>query len=227
MFEKLKSLFVIEEEAPAQKKAGADALPPKGDGKSNMAQTASEQAASSIAKSTGEGGKVRNKFIEVLFGALEKNNKEGFDYLEFKQSLQSLEKMPMDEATRYQSAMAMAKSMGVQRDALIESAKHYISVLTQEELKFKQALKKQQDQKVTQREKELKALQESITAKQKQIERLKKEIEDAGQKADKIQASLATEKQKIQSTANDFMASLKVLSDQIHSDVEKMKQYLK
>ncbi len=225
MFEKLKSLFVIEEEeAPAQKKAAADA---QGDVKSQAAQPAAGQEAFSIAKSTGEGGKVRNKFIEVLFGALEKNNKEGFDYLEFKQSLQSLEKMPMDEATRYQSAMAMAKSLGVQRDALIESAKHYISVLTQEELKFKQALKKQQDQKVTQREKELKALQESITARQKQIEQLKKEIEEAGKKAEKIRSSLSVEKQKIQNTANDFMASLKVLTEQIHSDVEKMKQYLK
>ncbi len=226
MFEKLKSLFVIEEESPGKKPSGPETLSPSG--KSRTTQTPEEQEISAaVDKSTGEGGRVRNKFIEVLFGAMQKNDIDGFDYLEFKQSLQSLEKMSMDEATRYQSAMAMAQAMGAQRDALIESAGHYLKVLEQEELKFKEALKKQQSQKVGQKEKELRKLQEAVKAKQKQIEQLKQEIAQDGKKIEQIQTTLATEKKKIESTANDFMASLKVLNDKIREDVEKMKQYLK
>ena len=77
----------------------------------------------------GDPGKVNDKFTEVLFSAMERDNQEGFDYLEFKQSLRSLEKMPMDEATRYQSALAMAKTLGANPVLLQQSAAHYLNVL--------------------------------------------------------------------------------------------------
>ena len=40
----------------------------------------------------------------MIIGALEKSNLQGFDYLEFRQSVDGLAKLSMDEATRYQSA---------------------------------------------------------------------------------------------------------------------------
>ena len=54
---------------------------------------------------------------------------EGFDYLEYKQSLQSLEKMNMDNQTRYQSAFAMAQTMGAKAKNLIDSAQYYLKVM--------------------------------------------------------------------------------------------------
>ncbi len=220
MFEKLKSLFVIEEEE--KPKSGSS----EPSGKEEDINPKKE-AASSLQEVTAQGGKVSNKFMEVLFGALEKANQEGFDYLEFKQSLQSLEKMPMDEATRFQSAMAMAEAMGAKRDALIRSAEHYLKVLQKEEQKFKQALQKQQQQKVLRKQEELDKLNKSILEKEEQIRELNKQIEQERKKAQSIQQSVGSEKQKIEATARDFMASLEVLSGKIAADVEKMKQYLK
>ena len=107
MLKALKSLFIIEEEDSKSKSTSKT--------KSKQAPKAkpATNTVSSIKESTkGRAGKVDSKFMNVLLKAMDNNNLEGFDYLEFKQSLKSLEKMPMDEATRYQSAFAMAKTMG-------------------------------------------------------------------------------------------------------------------
>ena len=74
---------------------------------------------------------------------MEKANIEGFDYLEYKQSLKSLAKMPMDERTRFQSAYAMAQTMGASVGHLIKTAQHYIDILAAEEKKFETALANQ------------------------------------------------------------------------------------
>ncbi len=220
MFEKLKSLFVIEEEETPKPQAGSSSP----SGKQEIVEAKEKSRPLQI---TAEGGKVRNTFMEVLFGALEKANQEGFDYLEFKQSLQSLEKMSMDEATRFQSAMAMAEAMGAKKEMLLQSAAHYLRVLQQEERKFKQTLQKQQDQKVLRKQKELEKLNQSILGKEEQIRKLRREIEQERKTAQEIQQAVASEKQKIEATARDFMASLQALSGKIKADVEKMKQYLK
>ena len=107
MLKKLKALFVEEDESTAsndgisQKKSGG-----------NVDEKAYAKTEPSIDASSAGTERPSKKFIEVLLGALDKNNLKGFDYLEFKQSLQSLAKMPMDEATKYQSAFAMAQTMG-------------------------------------------------------------------------------------------------------------------
>jgi hypothetical protein len=79
-------------------------------------------------------GKVSDKFYDILFGAMEANNQEGFDYLEYKKSLQTLSKMPMDEQTRYASAFAAAQAMGITASKLNESAQFYLNILKSEEI---------------------------------------------------------------------------------------------
>ena len=97
----------------------------------------------------GAPGKVTSKFVNVLLAAMEQANLEGFDYLEYKQSLNSLAKMPMDEKTRFQSAYAMAQTMGAQPQKLIDSATHYVNVLKKEEVKFEKALEGQINEKIS------------------------------------------------------------------------------
>ena len=127
--------------------------------------------AAPVVKQSAEGdpGKVNKKFTEILLAAMERDNQEGFDYMEFKQSLQSLEKMPMDEATRYQSALAMAKTMGADPTTLLQSANHYLNVLKMEEKKFEEALSKQTSVKIGQKKKEQQGLQTAINEKAEAI----------------------------------------------------------
>ena len=144
MLKNLKSLFFVEDEEAAKKT-----------GEMQPAKPQVPASAPVVKESTGgEPGKVSDKFTQVLFSAMERDNQEGFDYLEFKQSLRSLEKMPMDEATRYQSALAMAKTLGATPPGLLQSAAHYMNVLRLEEKKFGDALAKQEAEKIGQKGKD-------------------------------------------------------------------------
>lgn len=58
-------------------------------------------------------GKADPKFIDILLKSIEKNNLGGFDYIEYLSSLQKLDNMAMDEATKYKSKFVTAKTMGV------------------------------------------------------------------------------------------------------------------
>ena len=141
MLKKLKGIFIEESQDNLDDIPKASKPSPKSMGASGT--PASEQ--SKLASMDKTPGTPDNKFTEMLFKAIEENNLEGFDYLEFKQSLQSLKKVETDEVKRFQSAFAMASTMGLTKSKLFESAKHYASVLGAEEKKFADAFQKQRN----------------------------------------------------------------------------------
>ncbi len=171
-------------------------------------------------------GKPKDKFVNILLEAIEKNNIEGFDYLEYKQSLQSLSKMNMDEATRYKSAFAMAATMGINKTKLVNSVKRYMTVLKEEESKFTSALENQKSQRVNQRHNDLKSLQEGIAEKEKQIEALKKQIEDSKNKLAALNNEIANAEAKMEETRSNFYGSYQVVFSQMENDLKKINQYL-
>lgn len=230
MLKKLKSLFVIDEETPEEKLNNK--MKPKAKESSSPRPAAKKQSSSSSpvvskASSINVTGKVTTKFLDALLKAMDEQNLEGFDYLEYKQSLQSLSKMSMDEATRYQSAFAMAQTMGASANNLTNSAKHYLNVLAEEEKKFEQALLNQRNRQINDKQEELKRLKMSIESHQQQIEKLNKEIQSYKKKMDTLTNTLAASEAKLEGTKNNFLVTYQKLVDQIQSDVDKMNQYLK
>ncbi|MEK7256379.1 MAG: hypothetical protein AAB316_16615 [Bacteroidota bacterium] len=214
-FKKIKSLFVVEEEKSA----------------SEPAPTAADKAAPAPAASPvaapAEPGKVTDKFMQVLSDAMQQSNLQGLDYLEYKQSLNSLAKMPMDEPIRYQSAYAMAHAMGATSQKLVESAQHYLDVLKGEEAKFQDALRKQQTEQIGNREGTIKNLETTISQKAEQIKKLTQEIEQHRQQAESLKREIADASGKVAATKNNFEATYASLVAQIQADVENMKRYLK
>lgn len=228
MFKNIKSLFIIEEEDPAvkketakQEKTSPEPVPKKGTDAPAAGSPAIRQS------KAGDPGKVTAKFTNVLLEAMQQQNLSGFDYLEYKQSLNSLKKMPMDEPTRYQSAFAMAQTMGATPEALLKTGRHYIDVLHQEERKFEQALAAQQEKQIGSKQEEMKQLEETIKAKAEQIKRLTQEIEAHQKEKDQLRNALEEAAVRVESTKNDFIASYNNLVEQIHQDLENIKKYLK
>lgn len=231
MFKKLKSIFIIEDEneggkltpsAQGAKKAPAGSAAPK------KAQSQSKPADSKpkYDKDNPPKGKPNEKFINRLLGALEEHNVEGFDYLEYKQSLQNLGNVEMDEATKFKSALAMAKTMGATSPKLISSASHYLKVLGKEESKFLEAFKNQQNLQVSSRNADIKKLQDGIAQRKAQIEKLNKEIA-AGEKAlEEKKGSINQANAKVQATKDSFYHAYHIVTSQISADLEKMKKYL-
>lgn len=226
MLKQLKSLFIVEDETSDAKKKTAPAArkaPAR-----NPAQPRPITVTPTVSQSAeGRAGKVTDKFMNVLLGAMERANLEGFDYLEFKKSLRSLAKMPMDDKTRFQSAFAMAQSMGVTPQHLLNSANHYIQALHQEEQKFEQALAKQRQQQIGDRERQIQQLDQLVKSKAEQIKKLTEEIEKHQREAEKMRADIQQKTSKIETTKNDFIATYNQLVGQIGDDVVKMKEYLK
>ncbi|MFK7946568.1 MAG: hypothetical protein AB8G11_03175 [Saprospiraceae bacterium] len=228
MFGKLKSLFVIEENVPTKPKSKAktkstkSTAPSKGNSivKTTMPKTPV------IVSSTDVKGQVSDKFLKILFDALEKNNLEGFDYLEFKKSLQSLSAMPMDEATRFKSAFAMANSMNVTTKQIMDSADFYLQILGQEEQKFNNALAQQKSTKVHAQEEQVKQLEKNVKFKADQIKKLTEEIDKLQQTIKSTNAEISKQTTKVTKTKNDFTVSYDAVVGQIKTDINNMKKYL-
>jgi len=228
--DKLKSIFFVEEETSGKKKKAATTTKKKvekGTPKSTPTSKSTPSANAEVVSPTAGKGQATSKFIEIMFGAMEKHNLDGFDYIEYKESLKSLEKMPMDEQTRFQSAFAMAKTMGATPQKLIDAAAHYLKVLEHEEKKFEQALENQRTRQIGGREKQIKDMEVGIQQKAKHIQKLTKEIEAAQQQLGAIKKEISGAVSKVETTKNNFIASYNVVVAQIRADIEKMKKYLK
>ncbi len=211
---KLKGIFIVQTPTDGQP---SEAMPAKTD-------VAATTPKVEVAMPT---GKVSDKFYEILFGAMEANNQSGFDYLEYKKSLQTLAKMPMDEATRYSSAYAAAQAMGVSSQALKDSAQFYLNVLKTEDSKFQESVNSQRQKQIGSKEKAITDLDATIKAKGEQIAKLTQEIAAHQEDMGKMKAEISEAVVKIETTLSDFHATYSDLIGQIGQDVENMKKYLK
>lgn len=219
MFKKLKSLFVIEEGEPAQEGK-----------KTSAAQVTDKESPASprsipIAKDSSK-GHVQNKFLEVLFGALESSNQEGFDYLEFKDFLRSLANVPMDDSTRFKSAFATAQTMGATKERILASARTYMDLLAKEETKFQEALNGQRDKNLTSKQHEIKKMEQAIQDKQAEIEKLKADIENHRKHIGTLEQDINAASEKLTQTASDFAATYQALLGQIQDDVKNIESHL-
>ena len=234
MFDKLKSLFIADDEEFKRKASGEPTPDPATESEAKVENTPIEAPApiesAPIQDQTSNNptkGAVSEKFMNILLGALQKSNQPDFDYLEFRNSLKSLQKMDMDEATRYKSAFAMAQTMKVDAPKLINSAQFYLKILSNEEQKFGQALVNQRDRQIGEKQNQIKSISQSIRSKAEQIKKLSAEIEADQAKLKKLEVDLQGASGKVEQTKLDFIASYQAIVGQIQGDVVKMKQYLK
>ncbi len=230
MFKQLKSLF-IEEDKNAKEKAVKEEVKESEAAEDQdivpeSSTTPVEQPAATTAPTPTQ-GKVSSKFMDVLLGAMEKNNIEGYDYLEFKKSLKNLAQVGnMDEGTRFQSAFAVAQPLGVSKAKLLETANFYLKILQDEEARFETALKNQRSKQIGSREEHIQKLGQSIEQKQKQIEQLQKEIAINQKEMDKIKSEISSSVTKVESTKSNFVASYNFIVSQIKGDIENINRYL-
>jgi len=226
----LKSLFVVMDDNEGQDSAesstsmtGTSSTPTTTTGTITNTSSSNDTYTSQINTS----GNVDDKFLDILLDAMNAHNKTGFDYLEFKQSLQSLAKMSMDEKTRFQSAYAMAQTMGATPSMLIDTANFYLDILAKEEQAFEDSLATQRQKQIGEKENEGKSLTEMIAQKSAQIDQLNKEIEEHKSQFSKIKSQVDDASAKIDKTKQNFIASYNHVVNQVKDDIQKMKDYLK
>ncbi|MEM9836483.1 MAG: hypothetical protein AAF828_08270 [Bacteroidota bacterium] len=166
------------------------------------------------------------RFVDVLMKALERKNLDGFDYLEFKQSLAALGKMDIDGDTAIKSAFATGSTMGLTVDKLLKSAAYYQQVLLDEKSQFEASMQRHFTQRVEGKREETGRLTKQIAEWQSKIDQLNQKIAKAQTTIEKADAQIAAAKQKAQDNQTSFEATLKLVSGAIDQDMENIKRIL-
>lgn len=220
MFKKIKGLFIVEEpgvQGTIENDKGRETAVPG---------TTSESMTIKPPVAVSSDAKVDPKFTDLLLRAIESNNMDGFDYLEYKNSLKSIESVIPDEPMRYKSAFEMAKTMGLSKEKLMQSANHYLTVLTSEDKKFKDALENQKAKQIQGRTDQLATIEKAIVDKQKMIDNLTKEIEASKDQLKSVRNEINDAVVKIDVTNQQFMTSYNLVYGTIYSDIEKINKNL-
>ncbi len=226
---KISNLFFVEEEGTAENKEknkvveAAKVSTPSVTQATNATQPQQYNTMSTTAVDT----EITAKAKEALFKALNDANFEGYDYLEFKESLKALEKVIADEPTRYKSAFAAVSTLGVTNQKLLDTAQKYIEILKNEEKKFLSALGTKSEIDVTGAEKKILQIGEDIKKKDEEIARIIAEKQKMEQEKIDIANSIAETKAKIENSKNGFYSAFNEITGNIVTDINKMTNYLK
>lgn len=219
MLKKLKRIFVVEEE-------GGRTSDPKPTKKSNKKAVQETPVINIDNSKKASSSKPDEKFVTLLLKAIEENNVEGFDYIEFKQSVQSLKNVEQDEGQRFKNAFAMAESMGLTKNKLFSSAKHYVKVLDTEEKKFAEAFESQKNKQVNDRESRSTQMEASIKEKEAQIQKLQKEIDKEKKQLANVESDITKALAKVEATKDGFYAAYNMVLQQIKDDLDKITTYI-
>lgn len=166
------------------------------------------------------------KSVKFLTNALEKNNLPGFDYIEYKQSLSALANMDMPEEMAFKSAFATAATVGLTKDKLLKTAKHYQKVLDTEKKQFDLALEKQMKQRVGSKITEVAKLKKQIDTIKAKIVELEEKMVNSQKIIDSADADIQAAKEKIEGTRENFESTLKSLMNAIDKDIENIENYI-
>lgn len=179
-----------------------------------------------LKKIFGESGVLDTKSVDFLTSALAKNNQPGFDYLEFKLSLDKLKEMGMDEVTAFKSAFATASTVGLTKDKLVSTAQLYKQVLSKEKGQFDLALNNQLEKRVNGKRSEVEKLKNRINEWREKIAILEEQIARSQATIDDADNQIQTEMKKIEATKNSFEKTHQSIFDQIERDLVNIQSHL-
>jgi hypothetical protein len=166
-------------------------------------------------------------FMIQLKEALEKSDLPGQQtYLAFSKALANMEKLPMDEATKFQAAFATLQATGCNVTQLIESFHYFEGILDSEKDKFEEALHATIGDSVVKKEGEIKQLTNENADHAAEIQKLTSLIAANQQNIAELQNELADVNDKLKQKENSFMAAFKSLKDQLQADAGKINTYL-
>jgi len=171
-------------------------------------------------------GEIDQKSLDFLTRALERSNLQGFDYLEFKQSLNSLKQMNMDDETAIKSAFATASTVGLTKDKLVQTARHYQQVIDKEKSQFDEALQNQVREKIAGKKAEVDRLKKVIEENNKRITQIQNEIKKAQATIDNADQDIGEAQDKIDSTKTNFETTYQSILGVIAEDIDKFNKFL-
>ena len=199
----IKSLFIEE-------MGDSTAAAPASEPSSSSAQASPSSAAVSSASVSNSDVK---KMIDRLSEVIALKNQEGFDYLEYRNAIKELILNGQPESTAFITVFTTAKTLGVTKQSLVESANFYLSLLETENNEFNSELNSRKSS--------------DITEKEKAIANLEKEIDKAVKEKEKLEMEIASSKDKLTGATAAFSAAYENIHTKIKDDIQKLEKYVK
>ena len=164
-------------------------------------------------------GVADEKFVEMLKKVITDNNIPGQDYFEFKQSIDALANIPLDERTKFITVYATFQLQGCKKDVLLSSIDKYVSIVQSEEADFNSQLASQRNLNVTSKTTQVQDAQKKLDELNKQIAETNTFIITASQEIQNTEL-------KLQMTENSFKKSVEKVVSMLTSDKDKINSYI-
>ena len=151
------------------------------------------------------------KFVEILTKDLEKSNLEGYDYLEFKTSVDELKQSGLSQDQAIKSASIAVKSMTSPKN-IIDSIDHYKQIVEKNKKDFEQNV--------------VQKLKEKIQDDQKELTNTISELERLKSAEQKLRKSIEENERKAESNSTAFHEAYKIVIATLKEDEASIKKVL-
>jgi len=163
---------------------------------------------------------------KVLRDSLEESDTPEFNYIKYKRSLSAMKDVILDEKTRYVSSYITAKTLGLSKAKLIKTAEDSLKKLDSESLKFNDTLKIRFQETVGTGQAKAKNLTDLITKKTQDLQKLTEEITNIQKQKTEVDIQASKDQNKLDSLKRNFELAYQEISNEVKSDITKIKTYL-
>jgi len=170
--------------------------------------------------------KVNEEMHQGLIKLIEDNNLDGFDYLEFMDSVQKMSAVALPEAEKYKLVFTTAQSFGVTVDTLTNAVDHYVKVLNNHKTEFEGHVNNQVGSEIEQRKQRVIDLDKETESLNAQIAEISQKIASNTTESATINQEVTQQELKIRMVAQDFTATFEHVTNRLQSDKQKIHSYL-
>ncbi len=171
-------------------------------------------------------GTVDKKFTEHFEQLLKEANIPGPDYFEFKQAMNNMSGMPLDEPTKFKVAYASLSPQGLTKEKITASLDTYIKLLQEDKINFDNEIKEKQASEIQTRDEQISsyaALNESAT---KEIVALTEKINANNVEINRLKSEQFNTQNKLSTSSNNYNTSYSVFLNDLNADVTKITNYI-
>jgi len=204
----LKRLFIKEDPLDEKKSA-------KKEKSATVVQSQFQPSAGTISPTTVDGSP-DERFVKMLQEVIAANNIPGQDYFEFKQAIDAMASMSLDEKNKFLAAYIAGQ---YKKEVLVSSIDKYVSIIQNELKGFTNDLAVQYDERVTKKHATIEQLKKDLEAMNKKIMETNNLILSATQEAQQEELNLKMTESSFKNSVDRVLATL-------NDDKKKINNYI-
>ncbi len=181
---------------------------------------------SDLLKAFGQETALDEKSLSFLVSAMRQHQREGFEYLSFKAALSRLVASGITQDVAVRTAFITASTVGLSKEKLLETARHYRTILEGEEDRFQAALRQQLDTRIAAKRRQLDERNAELAAWRAEMAKLEEKIGKAEAEVAETAAHIEQEMDKIRQTREQFLHTLESVCRQIEADLSRFGEIL-